>query len=196
MADRGNDAAAFIDAAADRLQLLVVREVPDHPVAAGVVDHRVIVRVDLAGLEGRTQAVHEVLVLVPLPIALVGHRQAMGIYGGVAAQGAHVIDLVTGRFHLPDEMHRLAQPETRGTRQVRILGKAGQHHQHLLAHVPPHSAYCREKGSASHRGEYLACNCAAGRSRRLAASCPTRPAGWSCRGRGTRRSCPSRPSSS
>ncbi|MNP39195.1 hypothetical protein D3C76_1327590 [compost metagenome] len=102
--------------------------------AAGIVDRCVVLGLDLAGAQSGAQAIHEGFVVVPLPVNVLGHAQAVRVDRYIATRRAEVIDLVACLLDVLDKMHRLTQPEPGGTFERRVFGRIGQDHQNLFAH--------------------------------------------------------------
>ncbi|MNC60766.1 hypothetical protein D3C75_1106680 [compost metagenome] len=101
---------------------------------ACVEDDAVFFSLHLARAQGVAQAGHEALVVIPLPVQVGCHLQAMWVDGYVAAQRADIIDRITGFLDFFDKVHGFPQPQPGRPFEGRILGCIGQHHQHFLAH--------------------------------------------------------------
>ena len=112
MTHRRNHPAVLIDMTAEGLQFLVVRKIPDHAMAARVINGDVVIRVDLIGLERRAQPVHEGLVVIPLPVNRRRHvgGKAVGVDRRVPTLRADIIDGIACGLDLVHKMHRLPQP--------------------------------------------------------------------------------------
>ena len=113
MADGGHDAAVFVDGAGYFLQVGIIGKVPEDAMPAGVVNDGVVIGIDPGSCQGVSQAIHEGVVGIVLPIQF-GHEvlfQAVRVDRGIAALGAHIINLPASLLHDISEVDCLAEPE-------------------------------------------------------------------------------------
>ncbi|MCY1432303.1 hypothetical protein D9M71_482950 [compost metagenome] len=136
MTDCCDNATFFVDFACQFLQSLVFCEVIHYPMTTGVIDDAVFVSLHLPWGQGTAKARHETLVVVPLPVQLRGHLQAVRVDGNVTALWADIVDGVAGLFDFLDKVNGFTQPQPGRPFEGWILRCIGQYHQNFLAHDP------------------------------------------------------------